>query len=83
MAHMALGRGTGAPDVAVGLLGAFLGMPVVVSSPVSLDEPQDTVTEAAVLGRQVHSGPGSYGSRGDISHRVPTNAGPGRRRDGP
>jgi hypothetical protein len=41
------------------------------------DEPQDTVTEASVVGRQVHYWPGSYGSRGDSSHRVQDNAGAG------
>jgi len=33
------------------------------------------VTEASVVGRQVHYWPGSYGSRGNSSHRVSSNAG--------
>ena len=46
------------------------------------DGHEDTVTEASVVGRQVHSGPGSYGARGDSSHRVQDYAGAGWGQEG-
>ena len=68
-----------APDAALGLLGASLGMPPIASSPLSPPRPastgaQDTVTEVSAASCQGPAWPGPDRSGGGSGQRVPSSA---------